>query len=350
MKLLKEIRLIGFKIALVLLQLLILSSCKSTIVPVFSSQQPPISPNYKDSSSWAILPNTYPENLKNWQTNTDNLQADVFYIYPTLNIDDKDLRWNVPVSDSIQNEKVINKAVYFQASAFINAGKLYVPYYRQAHLRSYSRYDKGGEKALNLAYSDVKVAFQIYLKHYNNGRPIIIASHSQGTTHAVRLLKEFFDGKPLQGQLVAAYIPGIGIRKNEFKYIPLMTSPTQVGGFVSWNTYRKNYYPKNYIQWFKGSVVSNPVTWDTSNHSQILDHKGFLFTNSKLYPQVLQVYVKDGVLWISSPRFLYKLLALTKKKYHEGDINLFWEDIRKNVFLRVQSYLKRQEMMINTSN
>ena len=33
-----------------------------------------------------------------------------------------------------------------------------------------------------------KAAFQYYLEHYNNGRPFIIASHSQGTYHAKRLI------------------------------------------------------------------------------------------------------------------------------------------------------------------
>ena len=62
------------------------------------------------------------------------------------------------------------------------------------------------EIARLLLDEDVKAAFQYYLEHYNNGRPIIIASHSQGTTHAKRLLKEFFDGTALQHQLVAAYL------------------------------------------------------------------------------------------------------------------------------------------------
>ena len=34
-------------------------------------------------------------------------------------------------------------------------------------------------EAFKLAYGDVKAAFQYYLSHYNNSRPIIIASHSQ---------------------------------------------------------------------------------------------------------------------------------------------------------------------------
>jgi len=337
----------SYKFAFIVAVFLILGSCKTAVVPTFSAQQQPAVPNYKNSATWAILPDSYPENLKHWQTNTTDLEADIFYIYPTLNIEKKDLRWNVPVTDSIQNVKVIDKAVYFQASAFLNAGKLYVPYYRQAHLRSYASFENGGKEALNLAYSDIKEAFKVYLEKYNHSRPIIIASHSQGTTHAIRLLKEFFDEKPLQNQLVAAYLPGIAIKKNEFKTIQMMTNPTEIGGFVSWNTFKKNYYPKKYEEWFKGKEVSNPIDWDSSNESEQSDHKGFLFTNDKIYKQALQVYVKDGILWISTPHFPYRLLVLTKKRYHAGDINLFWEDISENAVLRVASYLKNQMISEN---
>lgn len=335
------------KIAFIFSALIVLSSCKSALIPAFSAQQQPAIPNYENITAWAVLPDAYPENLKHWQTNSAILEADVFYIYPTLNIDKKDLRWNVPVTDSIQNNKVIDKAVYFQASAFLNAGKLYVPYYRQAHLRAYTRFEKGGKQALNLAYSDVKKAFKTYLEKYNHGRPIIIAAHSQGTTHAIQLLKDFFDGKPLQNQLVAAYLPGIAIKKNAFEHLEMMTSPTQTGGFVSWNTFKKNYYPKTYDKWFKGAEVSNPIDWDNTNDSERSDHKGFLFTNDKLYSQALQVYVKDGILWTSLPHFPFRLLVLGKKRYHEGDINLFWEDIRENATLRVESYLKKQMLTEN---
>lgn len=329
------------KMALFFAVLVFLASCKSAVVPAFSAQEQPAVPNYDNVSSWAILPDFYPKNLKHWQTNTSRLDADIFYIYPTLNIEKKDLRWNIPITDSIQNAKVIDKAVYFQASAFLNAGKLYVPYYRQAHLRSYILYEKGGEEALNLAYVDVKEAFKTYLEKYNHGRPIILASHSQGTTHAIQLLKEFFDGKPLQKQLVAAYLPGIAIKKNSFKQIKMMTNPSEIGGFVSWNTFKKGFYPKSYQEWFKGTDVSNPIDWDNSNESERFDHKGFLFTNDIIYKQALQVYVKDGILWTSVPHFPYRLLMSIKKGYHAGDINLFWEDIRENASLRVESYLKK---------
>lgn len=340
----------GFFKVFIIVVLLTISSCKTIVVPTFASQALPTEPNYQISSSWAVLPNKYTEKLAEWKTTKDTLATDVFYIYPTLNIEKNDVRWNVPIEDALQQEKVLNKAVYFQASAFLNAGKLYVPFYRQAHLRSYSSFDKGGEQALNLAYSDIKNAFQTYLKKYNNGRPIIIAAHSQGTTHAVQLLKDFFDGKPLHSKLIAAYIPGIAIKKNEFKHIPLMSSPTETGGFVSWNTFKMNHYPKRYVNWFKGSVVSNPISWNMAEVSFRKDHKGFLFSNGKLYKKALEVKVVDGILWTSLPHFPYRIFVLGKKRYHEGDINLFWEDIRENASVRVQSYKRNREMITKSEN
>ena len=41
----------------------------------------------------------------------------------------------------------------------------------------------GREDALELAYTDIEAAFEHYLAEYNNGRPFIIAGHSQGAQH-----------------------------------------------------------------------------------------------------------------------------------------------------------------------
>ena len=90
------------------------------------------------------------------------------------------------------------------------------------------------------------------------------------------------DEKELQNKLVAAYIPGIGVKPTLFKTIKPMTKPDETGGFVSWNTYKKGYYP-NDKNWYDGSVTSNPITWDDSKITTLEQHKGFLYTNKKIY-------------------------------------------------------------------
>jgi hypothetical protein len=293
--------------------------------------------DYSSSNNWAVLPGNYPENLKAYSVQNPQDSIDVFYVYPTLIVSDKDERWNVPINDSVQIKRVLNIAVRFQASAWGNSGSLYVPYYRQAHIRSYNQLENGGTTALLMAYSDVKAAFEYYLKHYNHGRGIILAGHSQGSTHISYLLKDFFDGKPLQKQLVAAYIPGVGLDKNQFKTIPFMENPNQTGGFVTWNTFKKKFDQEKY-KWFKGKVVINPVTWDTTTIAERKLHKGFLYSNGKMYTNSFDTHTDNGVIWISTPHFPYRYLTFTLRNYHTGDVNLFWEDIRENSLLRVQNY------------
>jgi hypothetical protein len=293
--------------------------------------------DYSLANNWAVLPGKYPENLKDYPVQDPQDSIDVFYVYPTLIVSEKDKRWNVPLEDTIQKNKVLNVAVRFQASAWGSSGNLYVPFYRQAHLRSYSNLENGGTTALLLAYSDVKAAFEYYLKHYNHGRGIILAGHSQGSTHISYLLRDFFDGKPLQKQLVAAYIPGVGLDKNQFKTIPLMQHPDQIGGFVTWNTFKKK-FDKSKYKWFKGKVVINPVTWDTTSFAKRELHKGFLYSNGKMYKNSFDTHTADGVIWISTPHFPYRYLTLTMPNYHPGDVNLFWEDIRENALLRVHTF------------
>jgi len=300
--------------------------------------------DYSSSINWAVLPGNYPDNLKEYSVQNPQDSIDVFYVYPTLLLSKKDKRWNVSIEDSIQKNKVLSIAVRFQASAWGSSGNLYVPYYRQAHIRAYNNLENGGKTALLMAYSDVKEAFEYYLKHYNHGRGIILASHSQGSTHVSYLLRDFFDGKPLQKQLVAAYIPGVGVDKNQFKTIPFMEHPDQTGGFVSWNTFKKKFDQEKY-KWLKGKVVINPVTWDTTSFAQRELHKGFLYSNGKMYKNSFDTHTDNGVIWISTPHFPYRYLTLIMKNYHSGDVNLFWEDIRENSLLRIKTFRSNQKKL-----
>lgn len=320
--------------------------CKSTYVSrPFEEKDIPWKPNYNQEYAWAVLPNKIPEKLKKHiPSNYQNLQADVFYIYPTLNSEYNDIRWNVAISDSIQNHKIVNIAVYNQASPFVTSGKLYVPRYRQAHIRSFRKnFAKVGEIALKLAYSDVKDAFKIYLKKYNNDRPIIIAAHSQGTHHAVQLIKDFFDEKPLQKQLIAAYIPGMRVKPDEFKSIKPMTKPNETGGFVSWNTFKKGHFPKRDKDWYKGGVTTNPITWNTDRTTSLKQHKGFLYSNDKLYKNALKIEITDGLVWSTNPKFPMRFFMSFMKNYHIGDINLFWQDIKENVELRTKTFFENKK-------
>ena len=303
-----------------------------------------VKPNYSDKDSWAVLPENIPDEISIFNIDENKKEADVFYIYPTL-IDSKNQReWNSDIwNEDIRND-VINRPVKYQASAWLDAGNLYVPYYRQAHIRVFNdKFRVDGDKALNLAYNDIKEAFTYYLENFNNDKPFIIASHSQGTVHAKRLIAEFIDGKELQKKLIAAYLVGIKVFEDEFKNIKPMNSANETGGFVTWNTFKFNKYPRkdNYENWFKGGVTTNPITWDDSKETKKDLHKGLLYRDLKIFSQNIDIKLIDGIVWSTVPNVPGKILLQTVRSYHFADINLFWVDIRENAKFRVDQWFKK---------
>ena len=125
-----------------------------------------------------------------------------------------------------------------------------------------------------------------------------------------------------------------------------MYNPSEIGGFVNWNSYKKNKKPRlnkdpAYNSWKNNNVVVNPITWDKQRYSKIENHKGILYYNEKIYPKSIKIEVTNGMLWVSPPKKLPNRIFLKFiRNLHFGDINLFWEDIRQNSILRTKNYLK----------
>ena len=222
-------------------------------------------PDYSRPEYWAANP--YKKNLSDSvpaplrATTIRDSAVDIFFLHPTTYGSKSDTAWNADINDPVINAKTDYSTILYQASAF-NECRVFAPRYRQAHIRVY--YTTDTEKAISafdLAYQDIKTAFQYYLDHYNHGHPIIIASHSQGSTHAIRLLKEFFEDKPLKSKLVVAYIVGMAIPKNSFVSLSPCKDSLQTGCFVGWRTFKKGYEPE-FVKNEKGdSYVTNPLTW-----------------------------------------------------------------------------------------
>ena len=196
--------------------------------------------------------------------------------------------------------------------------------------------------ALALAYSDVVSAFKYYLEHWNNGRPLIIAAHSQGSLMAEQLLKDFFEDKPLAKQLVVAYIAGWPVPKEYFTSLKMCSDSMQTGCICSWRTLRNGYLPE-YLENEKGnSYVTNPLTWRTDSMyaPRTLNEGSVLFKFNKLYRHTTDAQISNGLLYVRRPKFPWSFLYFTRN-YHIGDINLFYLNIRENVGQRIRSFKRR---------
>ncbi len=314
---------------------------------IFSLAATNSAPDYSSTDNWAALPNRQDNADRVPGTLLKDLQqdskVDVFFLHPTTYTGHKgENQWNGSTTDPSLNTRTDETTILYQASVFNGVGKVYAPRYRQAHLHAYYTEDKTSAKtAFELAYSDVRKAFEYYLTHYNNGRPIIIASHSQGTNHATALLKEFFDGKKLQDQLVAAYLVGMPITKKEFQNIPICETPTQNNCFCSWRTFKSGYYPKK-IPFDNSIGVTNPLTWTTNeSYADFTSNKGGVLRNFEKNPKpgLTDAKVEQGILWAAKPRFFGRIF-ITFKNYHIADYNFYYVNIRENAKTRVDNFLK----------
>lgn len=327
--------------------LLISFLCIYTIqIQAQSITTPPSPPDYDQLNHWA----SHPEKKDSadvvpckseLQCQQENADVDVFFIHPTT-MPLKSKNWNASLDNEKLNKTTDKLAIKHQASIFNGSCRIFAPRYRQAHYKTFRTLFFDAEHpdakgALDLAYEDVKQAFEYYLENHNNDRPIVIAAHSQGSNHGRRLLKEYFDGTELQDLLVAAYLVGMPIRASMYEHIEPCNNADDIGCYNTWNTYR---WGTKVTAYHEGAVVTNPVNWTTDDtYASTEESKGFVLRAfDKFLPNKLDAKCSDGILWVHKPKFPGSFLLMTDN-YHIGDYNLFYMDVRENVANRVDQFM-----------
>ncbi len=304
-------------------------------------------PDYSDLDYWAAHPwkkdpsDSVPLPLR---SETRDSMVDVFFLHPTSFT--KKSRWretNARIDDDYINAKTDYTSILYQASVFNGQCRVFAPRYRQAHIKNFFTKDTAkAAAAFSLAYEDLRLAFTYYMQHWNNGRPVIIASHSQGSMLAEKLLKEFFEKKPLRNKLVAAWLLGWPVPKDYFTGLTMCTDSLQTGCLCSWRTLRRNYIPY-FLKNEKGNAfVTNPLTWTTGNeYAPRRLNKGSILRNfNKVYLHTTDAQARDGLLFVKKPRFPWSFLYL-RRNYHIGDINLYYINLRENIRQRIAMYWKK---------
>jgi hypothetical protein len=175
-----------------------------------------------------------------------NQAVDCFYVYPTTSLDQTVLS-DLTVGE---NEELIT--AYVQAARFRTQCKVYAPVYRQNTVTSLRAAAAGkpmqGDRSGS--YTDVLNAWNYYLQHDNKGRGVVLVGHSQGASLLARLIAAEIDGKPVQKQLVSAFLIGNAIAVPQgktvggtFKTIPLCTAADQIGCVVTFASFRSTAPP-----------------------------------------------------------------------------------------------------------
>jgi len=332
----------------------------------------PPAPDYADSTNWAALPGRQglEDRLPKGVTadyEQGEAPVDVFFVHPTGYL--IGISWVSPMDPNSKTEENTRWMMANQASAFSGCCNVYAPRYREANIFVYVQKDKAiTQEVLDFAYQDVERAFDYFLNVFNQGRPFVIASHSQGTQHAMRLLKERIDPSPLRDKLVAAYVIGGRVAESAFdgmEHIALCGNAEETGCAVHWDTYSEAAIDDDFPD-HVGNACVNPLSWRADGeragrelHVGGVPAVGTFYTDltgddvaeradipplSEPIGKLVDAQCKNGILFVSDQSETPFAMPgrIDPHRYHGLDYPLFHMDIRKNVALRVRTYLNRQ--------
>ena len=336
----------------------------------FAAAPPPLAPDYSLAASWGALPDRADaaDVVPNAevQDRQATAEVDVFFVHPTTFFGTAG--WNQSLDDTSTNQLTDTFVLRGQASVFNGCCRIYAPRYRQATIYSFMDGSGSGKAALQLAYEDVERAFDYFIEHYNQGRPFILASHSQGSVHVRTLLERRITGTALRERLVAAYPIGFGINREEMAKavpdVPVCESAEQIGCVVTWNAVGPKAQP-----WGdpRKNICVNPLTWRADGataeaslnlggvaypgtfEGTLADVKGvpedFIAAKPVLETAVADAQCVDGMLLVKEIHSKnYAARPMGRDNYHIYDYNLFHMNLRKNVEQRVAAYLQSRAL------
>jgi hypothetical protein len=314
----------------------------------------PFAPEYTRLDAWAALPN---EPVK---------KVDVFFINPTLYFSGE--HWNAPIDAGVVDQRIRSIIVPLYAAPFATSANLFLPRYRQAAPYSFMSSSEDGRKARELAYHDVKAAFDNFLNTRNGGRPFIVAGYGQGALYGLRLLAEM--PKDAHKRLIAAYLIEAALPVDTINAmvpgIPLCAAPDVNSCIIAWHSSKQggrgDMATTNALVWrpdggfdpTRGRALAcvNPLTWTISGRAGGRDMNLGAAELEPTSPAGVNIVHNatgadcwNGLLFTDldpDPVFFW-----TGPRYEDlfpSKTNPFFSDIRANVQSRIESYLAQASL------
>ena len=306
----------------------------------------PVATDYADSGNWAYL-----------ETDVAGRDADVFFVCPSVYAGEDDAN-NMPLDDEESKESFVGainmeKGIYDQDGTEED-NRFFAPYYQQIGLNVYELPEEEREPYLEIAYRDVEAAFEYYLEHYNDGRPIILAGFSQGADMCIRLMKDRFDEKGLQDQLVACYAIGWRVTADEVDEYPqleMAQGEDDTGVIVSFNSESPETDGSLLIPEGTKTFAINPLNWKTDGTPADRSlNEGACFTDysgeiTSEIDQLAGAYIDEerGALKVpdvSEDDYPAGLSIFEDGVYHLYDYQFFYRNLQENVEDRLDAYLE----------
>ena len=290
--------------------------------------------------------------------------VDVFYLYPTSWMKVKQSDPNICEIDNPLMLKYSKFAYQRQATAFETTANIYAPYYRQDDAVYTTSLPQAEQAKIvgGIPKTDAIAAFDYYIKNYNNGRPFILAGHSQGSVVMMLILSEYMKENPrVYARMIAAYVIGASITPEylaENPHLKFAEGPDDTGVIISYNTEAPTVEGKSPVL-VPGALAINPITWTrdetlataeqnlgsitvNKDGSVVLDKDGKI-APVKNYADA-RVDKARGVV-ICSVCDVEKLAPGTafsgKGVFHSSDYSFYYYNIKENAANRTKIFLNK---------
>jgi hypothetical protein len=184
---------------------------------------------------------------------------DCFYVYPTISKDDSG---NADTAPGPEEREIARQ----QFARFGAACRLYAPAYRQVTLTALYKLRRGETVDTNreMAFADVKAAWQHYLANDNAGRGVVLIGHDQGAGILTRLITSSIDGQPIRDQIVSAILVGGAVETPKgqavggtFRTLPLCAAATSTGCVIAYSAFRAEAPPSGASLFGAASTTGN---------------------------------------------------------------------------------------------
>jgi hypothetical protein len=327
----------------------------------FRSQTAAATTAYDDPKMWLARPDL-PTDPARWtpvgyQPGKAGTGAAVFFIHPTSYINRA--HWNAPLDDAEANDRA---ALFLrgQASAFNGSGEIWAPRYRQATFGAFLTSAADADKALALAYADIAAAFDAFLRNVGPRRPIILAGHSQGSIHLLRLLRDrIATDAVLRRRIVAAYVVGWPISTTTdlpALGLPACATAEQTGCILAWQSFGEPADPSLITDKYRVStgfdgtsrgdtpmLCTNPLTGTPNSAAPASANLGTLYPSSDM----TTADIRPGTVGATCDASGFLLIGtgptignyvLPGNNYHVYDYSLFWANVRTDAARRLAAF------------
>ena len=288
----------------------------------------------------------------------------VFFVPPTSYTKGALGDWNAALNDADTDRLA---AVFLRglASPFNRADELWAPKYRQAAVGAFLTDKPEATMAIDAAYADVAQAFDYFVSSVGPDKPIVLAGHSQGSTHVLRLLREKVAGTPLEARIAAVYAPGWPISvEHDLPALPLpaCAAPNQAACLIAFASFAEDGDPGQLLRRYAATpgmdgeprgeedpiVCVNPLTGVSGGSAGASANLGTLvpsenLATAELVANAVPARCDDrGLLRIGDPPELGEGV-LPGGNYHVYDIPLFWKNLQEDVIARVRAWTSAQQ-------